>query len=237
MNALAKCWEELSKARIAIEDMRDAIDLNAHEGHWQDFLFRLERSWNKSVSYMKANRRFHGWSERGDAIALREHDPLLSYLRYARGAAEHTVEAIVLRVPGVITVSAVDRKSMMDLEVSIPDGNGIVTDILANAVTSVSVVTLLPKTPEEKSVVANQPVRFDLEPAKLKLIQITNRGRTYRPPASHLGKPLNELGPIEAAELGMTFYGSYYRKAEDSCADNKQHITMPSSRRATTARR
>ena len=215
MNALTKCWGELSKARIAIEGMRGAIDLNALEIHWQDFLFRLERSWNKSVSYMKANPRFHGWSERGYAEELRKHDPLLSYLRNARGADEHTVEAIVSWEPGAITVIPVDRKSMMNIEVWIPYENGGAIGVTANGASSLSAATLLTRIPEEKQVVANQPVSVDFRPAKLRLIQITNRGRTYHPPASHLGKPLNELGPIEAAELGMTFYECYYRKAEE----------------------
>lgn len=215
MDILSKSWEELKKARAAIEAMRNASDLSTLEAYWQEFLHRLERSWNKSVSYMKRSPRFQGWVERGHTLRLREQDPLLCYLRNARGADEHTVEAIVEREPGIITVSSADQKPMMKVEVSFPIENGTTVRFGGAGVSSLCASVLLTKNPDPQAIVANQPVVVDFKAAKLKLIQIINRGRTYYPPTAHLGHQLNELGPIEAAEIGLKFYESYYNKAEE----------------------
>jgi hypothetical protein len=214
MQPLIKPLEELNKARAAVDDMRRATDLNALNEYWQEFLHRLERSWNKSVSHLKRCPKYQGWVERGHTLGLRKKDPLLSYLRNARGAEEHTVEEIVAREPGIVTISSADGKPI-DIEASIQIDEGMSVRKIVTGAASTSAYVLLTKTPGSLTVTADRPVRVDFKAAKLRLLPVVNRGQTYDPPTSHLGQPLNELGPNEAAELGLTFYESYFKRAEE----------------------
>lgn len=151
---------------------------------------------------------------KGHTSELRKKDPLLSYLENARGADEHTIEAIVSYELGAITVMAPDQKTM-DVELSAPYDKDTTVEAAASSATSLSVSTLLTRNPEPNAIAVNQQVIIGFKAARLKLAKITNRGRTYHPPTSHLSRPLSEIGPIEAAELGIRFYENYYRKAEE----------------------
>ncbi len=188
MKPLFKPREELEKARAEIENMRIATDLNVLEEHWRQFLFRLERSWNKSVSHLKRSPKYQGWNERGRIEKLRKQDPLLAYLINARGADEHTIENIVGREEGHIAINPAEGDFLHINKMSIKDG----------------VLT----------VDSDQSLKIDFKPAKTKLIPVNNRGRIYNPPTSHLGKPLILVDPIDIAGLGVSFYGDYFAMAE-----------------------
>lgn len=189
MQPLIKPREELEKARLEIASMKTATDLNVLEEHWKRLLHRIERAWNKSVSQLKRSPKYQGWVERGRIEQLRRKDPLLCYLINARGADEHAIDDIVAREEGYIGINPAEGDYLHINELSIK--NGIMT------------------------IDSDQPLRVDFKPAKTKLAPVTNRGRVYNPPVTHLGEDLERTDPIDIAEIGVAFYEKYFKKAEE----------------------
>jgi len=148
---------ELVKASAEIEGMRRAASLDVFEDHWKSYLNRLERIWNKASHHYGKSPKWNGWKGRYEQ--LRKKDELLSYLINARGADEHTVNAIVSREPGGIGINPTEGNSLFLEEMTIQ--NGVI------------------------SIKSPQKLRVDFIPAKTKLIPITNRGRTYPAPTTH----------------------------------------------------
>jgi hypothetical protein len=188
MQPLVKPWEELERARVEMEKMRKATDLNILEEHWRQFLHRLERAWNKSVSHLKRSPKYQGWVERGRVQELRRNDPFLCYLVNARGADEHTIEDIVGREEGYVGINPAEGNYLHIKSLTI--NNGIM------------------------KIDSDQPLRITFKPARAKLVAVTNRGRRYDPPTQHLGNSLSNVGPLEASEMAICFYENYFRKAE-----------------------
>ena len=177
---------ELVKASAEIEGMRRAASLDVFEDHWKSYLNRLERIWNKASHHYGKSPKWNGWKGRYEQ--LRKKDELLSYLINARGADEHTVNAIVSREPGGIGINPTEGNSLFLEEMTIQ--NGVI------------------------SIKSPQKLRVDFIPAKTKLIPITNRGRTYPAPTTHLGKPIDATDVIHVAEMGAEFYEKLLTDAE-----------------------
>ena len=93
MQSSPKLQEELSRARDLVAAMEGSGTLSELEDHWKEYLGRLERVWFKAFAHYKRSPKWQGWQARFEKE--RKNDPLLSYLRNARGADEHTVSDIV----------------------------------------------------------------------------------------------------------------------------------------------
>ena len=94
---------ELEKARHAINKMAAAT--GSHQaGVLGRILGGSERTWFKTVNVLSKKPGYKNWMEFKSADGLRETDPLLSYLMYARGTDEHTVEEVTAakRIIGII---------------------------------------------------------------------------------------------------------------------------------------
>lgn len=178
---------ELAKARAAIDEMHNAKTLDAFEEAWKKFLGRLERVWNKGESHFGKSPRWNGW--KAQFVGLRKTDPLLSYLCNARGADEHTVNEIVGRETGGIGINPVEGNSLYIERMEINNGNIFI------------------KSP--------QKIRVEFFPARTMLLPVTNRGRVYDVPSSHLGNPVNQRNVIAIAELAAQFYEQFLTKAEE----------------------
>lgn len=178
---------ELTKARAAITAMQEAKSLDEFEEHWKEFLGRLERVWNKAFSRFGKSPKWNGW--KGKAEGLRKTDPLLSYLVNARGAEEHTVNEIVGREPGRIGINAAEGNSLYIERMEINDGNIFIQ--------------------------SPQRIRVDFIPARTTLLSVTNRGRTYPVPTTHLGAAINPNNVISIAEAGAQFYEGFLAQAEE----------------------
>lgn len=178
---------ELTKARAAVEGMRNAKALDEFEEAWKEFLGRLERVWNKGVSHFGKSPKWNGW--KGQFECLRKTDPLLSYLVNARGADEHTVNEIVGREPGGIGINPAEGGSLYIEHMEINNGNIFI------------------KSP--------QKIKIDFLPGRTTLLPVTNRGRVYPVPTSHLGNPLDPTNVIGVADSGAKFYEHFLVKAEE----------------------
>ena len=178
---------ELAKARAAIGEMRDAKTLDALEEAWKEFLGRLERVWNKGVSHFGKSPKWNGW--KGQFEGLRKTDPLLSYLVNARGADEHTVNEIVGREAPGIGINPAKGNSLYIERMEINNRNIFIQ--------------------------SPQKIRVDFLPARTTLLPVTNRGRVYAVPTSHLGNPVDLMNVIAVADVAAEFYENFLARAEE----------------------
>jgi uncharacterized membrane protein len=178
--------KELEAARSAIEAMRKSVSFEEFEKNWKEYLRRLERIWSKSSAHFGKSPKWNGWQAK--FLKLRKTDLLLSYLINARGAEEHTVNEIVRHQSGHIGINAAE---------------GDITHIDYMKVSNTGIY-----------VQSRQPLRIDFIPARTHLVPVTNRGREYGVPSSHLGSPVDPTDIIAVAELGIAFYESFLSQAE-----------------------
>ncbi len=177
---------ELARAQEAVAKMAAATSLDEYEEHWKEFLRRLERCWNKAYAHYGKSPKWNGWQGRIDR--LRRTDPLLSYLVNARGAEEHTVNEITTRHPGGIGINPAQGNSLYIERMEINNG------------------TISIRSP--------QKLKIEFTPARMGLLPVTNRGRTYATPTWHLGNSI-DAGNVQAvASLALRFYDQVLREAE-----------------------
>ena len=188
MQPIDKPWAQLGKAESFIKAMAESNTLDEYEENWKEYLHNLERAWNKLTSHLKRSPKFQGWVERGRTEKLRRQDPLLSYLVNARGAEEHSVAEITKQEAGGIGINPAFGNSLHINRLEINNG--------------------------QIRIDSPQPIKIDFIPAKVMLIPVDNRGRTYSVPTSHLGKPIGSSDPVRMAEIGIAFYRDYFQKAE-----------------------
>jgi hypothetical protein len=177
---------ELSRARDAAQKMAAAASLDEYEEHWKEFLRRLERCWNKAQAHYGKSPKWNGWQGRIDK--LRRTDPLLSYLVNARGAEEHTVSEITTRHPGGIGINPAEGNSLYIEHMEVKDG------------------TISIRSP--------QKIRIDFIPDRIGLLPVSNRGRTYGIPGSHLGSGIDPRNVQAIANVALSFYEQVLREAE-----------------------
>lgn len=178
---------ELAKARAAVDEMRNAKTLDEFEEAWKEFLGRLERVWNKGLSHFGKSPKWNGW--KGQFEGLRKTDHLLSYLVNARGADEHTVNEIVGREPGGIGINPAEGNSLYVERMEVNNGNIFI------------------KSP--------QKIKVAFLPTRTTLLPITNRGRVYPVPSSHLGNPVDPTNVIAVADAAVRFYEHFLVNAEE----------------------
>lgn len=186
VKSFAPPLNELDQASKAINAMKNASSIDESEEHWKTYLHRLERVWSKSESFYGLSPKWPNW--KGRFTELRKTDPLLSYLRNARGAEEHTISEIVSRTPGNITLTAGPTGSVHIRRLVIGNGSFMID--------------------------ADGPVNTAFNPEKLKLEPITNRGRLYEVPRFHLGKPIPPTDIYAIAAAGLRFYKDFLAEAD-----------------------
>jgi hypothetical protein len=188
MKPLTHARKELRSAQRAIESMRKSTSLDSLEEAWVAYLRHIERTWNKAQAQLKKSSKFQGWPQRGRAEALRSRDPLLSYLRNARGCDEHGVEPIAEKIPGGIGINAAEGNSLYIKKMEMRNG--------------------------QLHIDSPQKIKITIDPGKFHLVPVINRGVTYAVPTSHLGSDVVAMDPASLAELAVKFYVELLDQAE-----------------------
>lgn len=176
---------ELERCGALLSLLRASSSVEEAEDLWKQFLSHLERVWYKCEAHFKRSPKWNGW--KGQYERARKKDPLLLYLINARGADEHTVTDIVAREPAKYQIGPVP-------------GHGRIRYLA------------IPGDHYEYD--ADGPFEVSFVPARLVLLPVTNRGRTYRPPKEHLGRSIAEENVISIAEAGLSFYKSVVGETE-----------------------
>ena len=146
---------------------------------------RLERLWFKAFAHYKRSPKWQRWQER--FAKDRKDDPLLSYLRNARGADEHTVSDIVVRHQSNIEIVPGRQGGIIR---NLRIGDGIVS---AETTGTVGVV---------------------FNPARIKLLPVVNRGVNFEVPRLHLGIAIDPENVASIAEIGLQYYENFLNEAE-----------------------
>lgn len=178
---------QLERAKLACERLHAAPDVGeAHEA-WKNFLYQLDRVWNKGEAHFSNSGKWSGWN--GRFSRLRKQDPLLRYLFQARNCDEHTIDEIAVQREGFTAINAATPGGMLTIN-SLEFRNGQMSvDLGSDAVILHS-------------------------PARLELLDVKSRGVNYAVPSQHLGKPIASRDPGEFARLGLRFYESFVEEAE-----------------------
>jgi hypothetical protein len=172
---------EIQRAEKHLDDMANAKLISDYEASWQEFLYRLERIWERGrLHYAKEN-----WYPKlyGPYAKLRKKDPLIKYLKQARNAETHTIAGTISSPLSVQLKEKYGRPfSIKYLETTFEDG-----------VLTVSIDT--------------QELFFDFD-TKIsrdapQLTRFKSRRDWYNPPTSHLGNTISSRNPILVGKLGL----------------------------------
>lgn len=157
------------------------------EEHWKAFLSHLERVWNKSQAHFGRSPKWKSWKARFEK--QRDRDPLLRYLRVARGAHEHTTEDILVKESGFISISAG------------PTGSGAIRNLSFDK-------------GDWKMELISGSITIITSPDHARPLPVKERGRVLSVPTSHLGKTVDPSDLIGLATTGLAYYEKFLEEAE-----------------------
>jgi len=181
--------KDLKIAEKLVEDLAETTSFIEFERQWQDFLFRLERSWEVELRFAKEmGGKAQQWVSKNSAA--RRKDSLLRFLKHARDAETHAVQRTV---DHDFFVSVQDRLSR-------PFQIESVTTTFEDGVLTYDI-----KSPNEEIDWVGEIV-----PGDPSLVRFKTRNEWYNPPTEHLGKTLKDLHPVAIAVLGIRFYQKEY---------------------------
>ena len=123
-------------------------------------------------------------------VGLRRNDPLLSYVKNARDADQHTLSAITARSPSELTLTAGG-----------PQGRALIKRITING-------------NGQLAMEGDGVLILDFRPEQTRLVPVVNRGRTYPVPKSHLGRPISSEDVLAVAHAAWAFYANVLDQAE-----------------------
>ena len=190
MQPLVSAKTELRRAKDELAKMGESKSLDDFEKSWKQLLHRIERAYNKATHQLNRSPKFQGWNRRGQVEKLRKQDSLLSYLKNARGADEHTINDITSRAAGGVGINPHESANgyIGHLEITSSNGN---LDIKTDT-----------------------PLVITFYPEKTELVAVENRGRKYGVPTHHLSEKLDSNAPLVIANKGIEFYESFLNEAE-----------------------
>jgi hypothetical protein len=176
--------QELRAARLALEGMRVARNLEEFAVSWRSFLDRIEKVWVKAERECQPFRScFEPWQ--GTFKALRKNDALLRYLHQARHADQHSIQPTT-------------QELIAQLQLVIPPLG--------------TVELQLDEEKQTLTVNGECLVGIIRGPSYL-LLPIENRGTTFAAPTEHLGVQLLRNDALLVAEKGLAFYEDFVAKA------------------------
>ena len=177
----------MARAEEAYKKVLTSDNLDSLEENWKLFLHKIERVWNKASDHYKKSPRWNGWKGRYESD--RKRDSLLSYLINARGAEEHTVTEITKKEVGSIEINGKDGNLYIEKMIM---KNGVIMELNSP-----------------------HPIEIKFSFARVKLLPVVNRGRTYDPPKEHLGESINPENIAEICEKSIGYYRDFLQKADE----------------------
>ncbi|MFB4719068.1 hypothetical protein [Enterobacter chuandaensis] len=181
--------KELNRAKRCVERMKTAKTYDEYDEAWSDFLSCIENVFNRIKIAAEKHIKYPSFSSKPNH--LRATDSLLIYLKQARNSAHHGIADTSKYVSGGIGINPMEKDGMVRIKSLTIDENGNIAFF------------------------SETPVAINIIPGRVEAIPCRNRGITYNPPNSHLGKELITKSPVDIAELGIKFYESYLEDAED----------------------
>ena len=106
MKPLDSAKNKLKEAKNCIDAMKVSKSFDKFEYNWKNYLYTIEKTWQKACHQLKRSPKFQGWPKRGKVRNLRKKDELLSYLVNSRGADKHTIKDITKRKSGGVGINS-----------------------------------------------------------------------------------------------------------------------------------
>ncbi|WP_340676846.1 hypothetical protein [Paraglaciecola sp.] len=183
---------DLQIAATEIQKMKLTQSFDDFKESWENYLFRLERAWERAERALNDSPGFQQWCQ--PYSSLRKKDSLLQYLKQARNAEMHSIcESISRR----LKISIVDKS-----------GRGLALDSISHKLEN-GLLTISLESPD---------LIFDVDaqlvPTNPELVKIKCRGNWYNPPWSHLNEKIIDIHPVYIAEMGLNFYKAFVDEAE-----------------------
>ncbi|MGB9366481.1 MAG: hypothetical protein WCE79_10750 [Xanthobacteraceae bacterium] len=175
---------EFDRAFQSITDMGGATHLAEIERHWSAFLVASGRVYTKLEQGAKSNPRSYGWW--GQKVHERRNDPLLSYLWHARNADEHTLGAVTHQDPGYArqVEPTAEERARFEKEMT--------------------------NFPHPFAVFGVIEAQF----AHVKLLDVMDRGVTYKVPYVHKGSEVANPHPNNVGLFGLKYLEETLQEAE-----------------------
>lgn len=203
---LKRSRDELRDAAEAADRLASAQTFHDLEEAWKAFLRATERVWYKLVAQLGRDKRWGAWV--GAFERARKKDPLLAYVRHARGAAEHSL----LESVGVgIRDSSLGRLALIGQDgkryrlLDIPGTYDAIDQL-------VMVSSGAPMAQMTWDVADEQKHRE--HPRVARLPSIKHQGVTFHPPATHMGQPVDPRDIVGIARLTVAWYEQTAANAE-----------------------
>ena len=190
--SLQRSKKDLEIAAKEIEKMASTTAFPELEEAWQNFLGRIERSWEIADRILRKENGYQQFIKKYKI--LRDKDPLLTYLKQARNAETHAVSGTVDVAFQVMVFDKIGRPFQVD-EIKITNENGILS-INIDAKNS------------------HAELDAKLLPCDPKLVKFKNRGIVYDVPEKHLDYKIKNMHPVIIAKLGHQFYEKFIVEAK-----------------------
>jgi hypothetical protein len=187
-NALIQAATAVGRAEKALAKLEDAASIADATEAWIDFLSSFSRLYTKLDAGSKSDDQSVAWF--AGIKRLRKDDQLLCYLHHARNSDYHRLEDVTQHEKGGITIGAKGALHLRQL--------GIVNDQVY--------ADWSPAAPGEQLVVT-------LLSSGLVAVPVTDRGKTYAVPTSHLGQPLPDGNVLTLGRAAMTYAETLLQEA------------------------
>jgi hypothetical protein len=192
---------DLSRAQAHLDNMADASAFDEYAHEWQEFLYQLERVWERAFQAHRSEPGFQALYQ--NIRKLQKGDPLLKYLKHARNAETHTLQ-------GTLTSSlniAVREKFGRSFQLS-----RIETSLVGGCLTI-----------DLKSPDILREFEADVSRSAPALARFRDRGKWYNPPRTHLGSRLSTQNPVVVGKIGLDFCRAFVHEAAGN--REKQHAS------------
>lgn len=173
---------ELAVALRAIEEMKNARNMDEFESQWRIFLNAIEKVWQKVEGCCQPMRSaFQPWQ--GRYHVFRKKDMLLRYIKQARDADNHSIQEITAVQAGSRSLRFANPRGGYIKHMEIKGGEVVNYE--------------------------GDPMIFEDRPPHPIAVRVKNHGEWFNPPSTHLGQPVANHHPVLLAELAYKFYASY----------------------------
>ena len=184
--------KQLARCRKIVSEMERCRSAQEMPALWSDYLVGSQRVFSK-LAAAATGRKSAPWY--GNIKNQRKSDELLQYVHQARHADEHGLENIAEPSAGGIAFGAADRRRPFKM-----------------ALFRIGM-------PGEITIVGPENVGVAFKPANAILFPVTNEGRTYEPPRTHLGRPWVENNALAVAGAVLIFMDKIIAEGEAYIAD------------------
>ncbi|MET4211454.1 hypothetical protein [Bradyrhizobium sp. LA2.1] len=189
--AVEQARGRLQRADKALYALKTATRYEEAEEAWSDFLLAASTIYSKLEQGSKSKGSSAGWH--GRKKKERKDDPLLSFLHHARNSDEHGIERVAERGGNIRDLGG---KPLMFNEYR----EHVITDVRDG----------------ETGEIKLQNIKAILHGPSLVMIRVHDRGVSYDPPTTHMGKTIEveDNSLIGVASLGFEYLTKLVAEAE-----------------------